>query len=246
LNVIKLEGTGPNNDRQDEPYMHQAFYLAEHNEILVPNLAGDRVHRLTKSPDDGKWKPFADIRYPPGSGPRHVEYYGRSSELLYSMSIANGFSPIEGHLYCVMELSNQIAKSKYPQAPTEAEIKSTLSNPPPVPHTMLAAELLIPQPNASYPTPYVYISNRNDPSPEGDTIAIFSHDNLELLAEVRTGLKHVRGMMFGGEKDKYLIAGGADGGGFKVFERIDGGKGLKVAAALGDESVKPTGFYWLN
>jgi hypothetical protein len=110
---------------------------------------------------------------------------------------------------------------------------------------MLAAELLIPEPNTAFSTPYAYVSNRNDPSEEGDTIAIFSiaGDALELIAEVRTGLKHLRGMAFGGPDDKWLVAGGALGGGVKVFERVDGGKGLKVVAA--NSSVEaPTGFLW--
>jgi hypothetical protein len=50
-------------------------------------------------------------------------------------------------------------------------------------------------------------------------------------------------MAFGGPDDKWLVAGGALGGGVKVFERVDGGKGLKVVAA--NSSVEaPTGFLW--
>jgi hypothetical protein len=121
-----------------------------------------------------------------------------------------------------------------------------MSNPPTAPHDMLAAELLIPAPNRTFSTPYAYVSNRNDPSPEGDTIAIFSiaGDSLELVAEVRTGLKHLRGMVFGGADDKWLVAGGVHGGGVKVFERIDGGKGLKVVAENGGIEA-PTGFLWV-
>jgi 6-phosphogluconolactonase (cycloisomerase 2 family) len=107
-------------------------------------------------------------------------------------------------------------------------------NPPPTPNEMLAAEILIPTPNSSFPTAYLYLSNRNDPSPEGDIISVFAIENpeepLRLITEVRTGLKHVRGMVFFGPDDKFLIAGGGTGGGVKVFERVDGGKGLKIVA----------------
>ena len=68
------------------------------------------------------------------------------------------------------------------------------------------------------------MSNRNDPSPEGDIISIFSVADpakIELVAEVRSGLKHLRGMAFGGSDDRYLIAGGAHGPGVKVFERTE-------------------------
>ncbi len=110
---------------------------------------------------------------------------------------------------------------------------------------MLAAEILLPVPNKSYPTPYLYVSNRNDTSPEGDVIAIYSvadPEKIELVAEVRSGLKHLRGMLFGGPDEKYLVAGGVQGGGVKVFERIDGGKGLKEIASVDLEA--PTGFLW--
>ena len=61
---------------------------------------------------------------------------------------------------------------------------------------------------------------------------------------MRTGLNHLRGMAFGGPDDKFLVAGGANGGGVKVFERIDDGKSLKLVAS--NDSVKaPTGFLWL-
>lgn len=112
---------------------------------------------------------------------------------------------------------------------------------------MLAAEVLIPTPNAAFPMPYLYLSNRNDPSPEGDTIVVFSiaaPDSLELVAEFRTGLSHLRGLVFGGPDARYVVAGGANGGGVKVFERINGGTGFALVAAL-DSVNAPTAFLWL-
>jgi hypothetical protein len=157
---------------------------------------------------------------------------------------------VDGFLYALLELTNSLAKFRFPPLPNEPlfmTVTSTLSQPPASPHDMLAAEILIPTPNATFPTPYIYISNRNDPSPGGDTIAIFSianPDTLDLIAEVRTGLKNVRGMAFGGPDDKWLVAGGVTEGGVKIFERVDGGKGLKVIAA--NEGVRaPAGFLWV-
>ncbi len=118
-----------------------------------------------------------------------------------------------------------------------------MSQPPSFLNDMLAAEILIPHPNATFPTPYIYVSNRNDPSPAGDIISIFSTE-AELIAEVRSGLKHLRGMAFGGPDDKWLIAGGAQGGGIKIFERVNDGKGL-VEIAANNEAESPTGFLWL-
>lgn len=143
-----------------------------------------------------------------------------------------------------------LTKHRFPQLPAEPTFLTstpTMSNPPPSLGNMLAAEILIPPTNATFPTPYLYLSNRNNPSPGGDTIAIFSisnPDSLELIVEVKTGLNHVRGMLFGGPDDKWLVAGGANGGGIKVFERADGGRNLK-AVAENDSIEAPTGFLWV-
>jgi len=156
----------------------------------------------------------------------------------------------EGDLFTLLELKNKVVRHTFPRLPNLPKFiksTSTMLNPPSDLGEMLAAEILIPTPNSSFPTPYLYVSNRNDPSPQGDIIAIFAIEepgSLELITEVRTGLRHVRGMVFGGPDDKYLVAGGKDGGGVKVFERVDGGKALKEIAS-NSSIVEPTTFLWL-
>ena len=157
---------------------------------------------------------------------------------------------LDGYLFTILELKNKVVLHRFPPLPAlPTFIKSTptMSNPPPASSNQLAAEILIPPTNEFFPTPYLYLSNRNDPSPQGDIISIFSIQNpgsLDLIAEIRTGLKHLRGMVFGGPNDKYLVAGGVDGGGVKVFERIDGGKSLQLVAT--NSSIQaPTSFLWL-
>ncbi|KAF7309727.1 3-carboxy-cis,cis-mucoante lactonizing enzyme [Mycena indigotica] len=227
--VTQLYGQGPNDQRQQGPHAHQVLLDDSQVELLVADLGSDRVCRFTKD-EYGGWILQAYIHYTPGSGPRHLAIH-------------------DGALYTLLELSSTLSKHRFhglPATPVAIAEKPTMSNPPTPPHDMLAAELLIPKPNASFPTAYAYVSNRNDPSEEGDTIAIFGieGETLELVAEVRTGLKHLRGMVFGGPDDKWLVAGGANGGGVKVFERVDGGRGLKEIAA--NSSVdSPTGFLWV-
>lgn len=153
-------------------------------------------------------------------------------------------------MYTVHELTNELSAYRFPPAPEGpthlATLSTLLSTPPEARSNMFAAEILLPAPNAHFPTPYIYVSNRNDPSPGEDTIAVFStadaEGGMQLVAEVRSGLKHLRGMQFGGPEDRWLIAGGVLGGGVKVFERVDGGKGLEEVASLGLEA--PTGFLW--
>ncbi|KAJ7043535.1 Lactonase, 7-bladed beta-propeller-domain-containing protein [Mycena alexandri] len=224
--VVQLHGSGPNQKRQQNSHAHQ---VALHNqELLVADLGGDTVYRFAEQ--EGAWLIQGQIRFDPGSGPRHTAVY-------------------DGALYTLLELNSTLSKHRFPGLPVEPSfiaVKSTMFNPPTAPHDMLAAELLIPEPNSTFSTPYAYVSNRNNPSEGGDTIAVFSieGDTLELVVEISTGLKHLRGMVFGGPDNKWLVAGGAMGGGVKVFERIDGGKGLKVVAT--NSSVEaPTGFLWV-
>lgn len=157
---------------------------------------------------------------------------------------------IDGALFTLLELGSKIVRHHFPPLPALPKLVAsapTMTHPPPTPNDMLAAEVLIPTPNAAFPMPYLYLSNRNDPSPEGDTIVVFSiaaPDSLELVAEFRTGLSHLRGLVFGGPDARYVVAGGANGGGVKVFERINGGTGFALVAAL-DSVNAPTAFLWL-
>lgn len=153
-------------------------------------------------------------------------------------------------MYTLLELQSQITAHRLPPLPAEPTVLDTVptmkSFPGPIEELgMLAAEILIPPPNSTFSTPYLYASNRNDPSPEGDVISIYSVADPEKIvpvAEVRSGLKHLRGMVFGGPNDEYLVAGGVFGGGVKVFERVDGGKGFKELAHLDLDA--PTSFLW--
>ena len=157
---------------------------------------------------------------------------------------------IEDRLYTVMELSKEVTAYQFPALPAEPTFIAKLPTqkefpPPPASDNMLAAEILVPAPNASFPAPLLYASNRNDPSPAGDVIAIYSLADPaapQLVAEVRSGLQHLRGMVFGGPHSEYLVAGGANGHKVKMFERTDGGRGLRELASL--DLQAPTGFLW--
>ncbi|KAJ3513350.1 hypothetical protein NLJ89_g3001 [Agrocybe chaxingu] len=228
--TIQFRGTGPNKLRQESSHPHQVYFIEEYQELLVADLGGDAVYRLKKSAD-GLWKVQGHIGFEAGGGPRHVVFH-------------------DGELFTLLELTSKVVRHKLlplPAVPKFITSTPTMSSPLPTPNDMLAAEILVPLPNGSFPTPYLYLSNRNDPSPEGDSISIFSIENpdsLELVTEIRSGLKHLRGMVFGGPDDRFLIAGGANGDGVKVFERINDGRSLKLVAS--NASIEaPTGFLWL-
>ena len=159
-------------------------------------------------------------------------------------------------MYTLLELTNNVITHHWSllssRAPTTV---STLPNP----HIedMFAAEILVSKPIGIDGLPHLYVSNRDDPSEEGDTIAIFSlvndgnektpKETPELVKQVRTGLKHLRGMSFGGVDDKWLIVGGVKGGGVKVFERVKDDKGEEDMKFVTENKdiEKPTAFVWL-
>ncbi|KII84588.1 hypothetical protein PLICRDRAFT_117788 [Plicaturopsis crispa FD-325 SS-3] len=237
--IIQFHGTGPNTVRQEQAHAHEA--VVHGDEVLVPDLGADKIWRLVKGKEN-RWEVSGAIETPPGGGPRHLLIH-------------------DEHLYVLLELTLEIATFRLPSF----ELLSVTPALSPVPpyneqHGMSAAEVLIPAQNAAFPLTYIYTSNRDVPSPDskaphplGDTISIFTvthpdPDRPSLLAlgkptlrtQVHTGLRHLRGMKFFGEDDRYLIAGGVTSGGVKVFERTDGGEGLREVASL--ELDQPTGF----
>ena len=245
-------GSGLDVDRQASSHPHQVIPHPTREELFVPDLGADKTWRLNKSAD-GVWEVSGHISYHGGEGPRHVAFYGKPPLRSPPPHIASGILTLRtktgDNVYTILELTSFVTAYKVPPLPEEPTFlisTPTKRNPLPYPNDMLAAEILIPTPNERFPSPYLYVSNRNDPSPEGDTISIFAiaDDTLDLISEVATGLKHVRGMMFGGQSSEWLVVGGTHGGGVKVFERVEGGKNIKEVAH--DPSVKsPTGFAWL-
>ncbi|PCH35647.1 3-carboxy-cis,cis-mucoante lactonizing enzyme [Wolfiporia cocos MD-104 SS10] len=230
--IAKFTAQGPNKDRQEASHLHQVVLHPSRPQLLIPDLGGD-VTRIFSRDVNGTWAASEHVvEYKAGGGPRHIAFH-------------------EDVLYTALELTNEVTAHRLPPPPAEPVLLATASTlrtaaPVSADPLMLVAEILIPSTNASFPTPLLYVSNRNDPSPAGDTIAIFdisSPHKLELAAEVRTGLRHLRGMLFGGPDNKWLIAGGVHGPGIKMLERVDGGRGLKELASL--ELAAPTGFLWL-
>lgn len=153
-------------------------------------------------------------------------------------------------LYTVLELGNRLTA----HCLTADSEPTLISNDPSLSNELkdqLAGAIFIPAPNARFPTPYIYVSNRvTDPKEvhaEGDLIAIFAIQEggaPKLVNEVHTGTIHPRGMAFGGQDDKYLIVGGQFGGGVKVYERINDGKDLELVASTPEE-LQPTDFCWI-
>lgn len=218
----------------------------------------DKIWRLGEvNGNPGDYVVHGDIQHPIGSGPRHIRIRGRPFTYSVSSMLLVNHAP-DNMLYTIHELASTLTLQEVPSYPNgTSRILSSVSIIPPNPpagSSFAAAEILIPEPTAEYPTPYIYTSNRNTgvQDPRGDTIAIFENVNNKLVLrnQVYTGLDQIRGMMsgeqagYGGEA--YIVAAGYAGtAGVKVFKRTEGGANLEEVA-VNTAIPTRTAFVWLN
>jgi 6-phosphogluconolactonase (cycloisomerase 2 family) len=241
-NDIQFSGTGPRTDRQDASHPHHVYY--PQNELLVADLGADKVWRLGGT---SVREVVGAIDFAPGGGPRHVLYHGKCCIFV---RVSQGTQcAADGILYTVLELSSELAAHTLPALPKEPQHLGTVStygagSPPN--KEALAAEILFIPARAGAP-PRLLVSNRNDTHEGGDTIAVFALADKagtppRLIGEVRTGLKHIRGMSVD-PSNNYLVTGGLHGPGVKVFEIADEGEWLREIASV--EVASPTAFMWI-
>ncbi|KDR70232.1 hypothetical protein GALMADRAFT_127891 [Galerina marginata CBS 339.88] len=221
---------------------HPHMALENAGEVLVPDLGGDTIWRLKANAKTGVYAIQGSIPQPKGSGPRHIAIFN-------------------DRLFTIHELASTLSVQTLPAQPNGTSTNfATVSIVPPNPPAgamMAAAEILIPPPSVQFPTPYIYVSNRNTgtQAPVGDSIAIFEHVNqgkpnegLVLINQVFTGLDQIRGMEFGNvdqDGNQFLIAGGVAGtAGVVVLQRTEGGRNLKIVARNLDIPTR-TSFVWL-
>ncbi|KAH9851144.1 putative isomerase YbhE [Lenzites betulinus] len=211
--TLQFDGTGPNKDRQESSHPHQVIPHPTRDELLVPDLGSDKTRRLVRE-TSGEWVEQGTVPYKAGSGPRHVAFH-------------------EDVLYTVLELTSELSAHRFPPLPSEPTLLDTISTmqtPPPLPLPPRCSRRRSSCRRLIRPSRHRTSTEAND-------------GKIGRVAEVRSHLKHLRGMEFGGPDGRWLIAGGVHGGGVRVFERVDGGKGLKQAAEI--ELAAPTGFLWL-
>ena len=71
IDLLQFDGSGPNSERQESAHAHQVVVNGE--ELLIPDLGSDVIHRVRLDPDEGTLSHDADpVRLPAGSGPRHL------------------------------------------------------------------------------------------------------------------------------------------------------------------------------
>lgn len=67
----QLEGTGPNEQRQEKPHAHCGQFV-DYTGFFVVDLGSDRVWAYQFDPNAGAAEPLPPFKLPPGSGPRHI------------------------------------------------------------------------------------------------------------------------------------------------------------------------------
>jgi 6-phosphogluconolactonase (cycloisomerase 2 family) len=221
---------------------HPHMALEHNGEILIPDLGADTIWRVKQNPSTGALGIQGQIPQPKGSGPRHIAVFN-------------------DRLFTIHELASTLSVQTLPPQPngTSTLFATASIIPPnqPAGAVWAAAEILIPQPSRKFPTPYIYVSNRNTGTEfsQGDSIAIFEHINqgyanegLRLVRQVFTGLSQIRGMEFGKSEnggDEFLVASGVAGSaGVIVLQRTEGGSNLRIVAKNLDIPERSS-FIWL-
>jgi len=133
------------------------------DEILVPDLGGDKIWRIGRNGEPGNFKVQGQIDIDAGAGPRHIAVQ-------------------DNILFTIHEKTSTLTAQAIPAGPN-GTTNPLIANVSIIPDDALAgsvfaaAEILISTPTEKFPNPLIYVSNRNI-SPNvtderGDTIAIF-------------------------------------------------------------------------
>lgn len=142
--------------------------LVKFNAKSAINIQGaDKIWRLKNNGTPGNFIVQGQIDVTPGNGPRHLAVH-------------------DNILFIVNELTSTLTAQQIPAAPNGTTLP-VLANVSVIPQENLGlnasfrvAELLISEPTEQFPTPLIYVSNRNlgpEFDPRGDAIAIFEFKN---------------------------------------------------------------------
>ncbi|KAJ2933373.1 hypothetical protein H1R20_g3724, partial [Candolleomyces eurysporus] len=237
-------------DAKKDEISNPSMILEYGNELWIPDTGRDIIWRVIEEPvgpnitDILKLNITGNITQPKKSGPRHIAIF-------------------EDRLYTIQEKSSTLMVQTVPKLPEDNStiLSRTTIIPEDAPRygaDWAGGAIVIPPRTDKFPTPYVYVSNRNlgVPDERGDTIAIFElvnkdteDEELKLVKQVFTGLNQIRVLSVGpaGEDggDEFILASGQTGqGGVVVFQRVDGGKDLKEIVRNRDIPNR-TSFIWL-
>lgn len=98
VTLEKMEGCGPNKQRQAAPHAHGVYFDNANRFLFVPDLGIDKVVIRNFDPATSALSPdtLDEMVSPPGSGPRHI-----------------AFSQDEKHAYVINELTNSVSVAEF-------------------------------------------------------------------------------------------------------------------------------------
>jgi len=98
VSLVKMEGSGPNKQRQTGPHAHGVYFDNANRFLFVPDLGIDKVVNKKFDPATSALSENAHdyMISPPGGGPRHI-----------------AFSPDEKHAYVINELTNTVSCAEF-------------------------------------------------------------------------------------------------------------------------------------
>lgn len=98
ISIVKMEGSGPNPQRQTSPHAHGVYFDNANRFLFVPDLGIDKVliQKFDPASSELAANDPAEMISPPGSGPRHL-----------------AFSPDEKHAYVINELTNTVSVAEF-------------------------------------------------------------------------------------------------------------------------------------
>lgn len=172
VSLLKMEGSGPNPQRQTSAHAHGVYFDNANRFLFVPDLGIDKVLIYKFDPATSELTPndTAEMTSPAGAGPRHM-----------------AFSSDEKHAYIINELRNTVSVAKCDgKAGALIPIQEILTLPAGFTDPSTTAEIEV-HPNGNY----VYGSNRGH-----DSIVVYQRDpdsgTLELIQHAPCGGKTPR------------------------------------------------------
>jgi 6-phosphogluconolactonase len=98
ISLLKMEGSGPNKQRQNAAHAHGVYFDKANRFLFVPDLGIDKILIRKFDPATSALSVNAtdDMISPPGGGPRHM-----------------AFSPDEKHTYVINELTNTVSVAQF-------------------------------------------------------------------------------------------------------------------------------------
>lgn len=196
LSVTQHQGKGPNAQRQEGPHAHQSFFRGDN--LYVVDLGLDAiVHYKLK---DNKVAHTEKVSFPPGSGPRHIDFH-----------------PTEPVAFVANELDSTVSVCSLDQNTGALKLLETKSTTPAgFTGTSSPSEIAV-----SKNGKFVYVANRGP-----DHIAIFkySSNTLEAIAHTSTEGAHPRHFTLSPD-GQFLLVGNQNSDTIVIFH-IDESSGL--------------------